>query len=66
MTKKEFFYLLERHDWTYDFSDDGRVWKKGKDNETKLLKLAKDNQEFMKLILDYQNHIFKGSEKPMV
>lgn len=30
MNLEEFEVLLKNHDWYYDFSDDHRVWQRGK------------------------------------
>jgi len=39
MTPAEFSSLCAAHDWTYEFSDDQRAWRKGRD-EAAVLKLA--------------------------
>ena len=31
MTPRAFYDLCAKHDWTYDHSDDHRVWRKGFD-----------------------------------
>lgn len=33
---EDFIGRLERHDWTYEFSDDGRVWRNGMENQKAL------------------------------
>lgn len=33
--------MLERHDWTYEMSDDHSVWQRGVEAEGKLLGIAK-------------------------
>lgn len=36
MNLYEFEKLLQAHDWTYTYSDDHRVWKKGVAEETQI------------------------------
>jgi hypothetical protein len=38
----EYIKALSFHDWTYDYSDDGNVWRAGRAAHNKLLNEAKD------------------------
>ena len=38
---EEYKRLLSNHDWSYEFSDDYRVWKRGLAEREKLNKMAK-------------------------
>ena len=33
--------MLKSHDWYYSYSDDYRAWKRGSDEQEKILKLVK-------------------------
>lgn len=60
MDTEEYFYLLDKHDWYYDFSDDSRVWKMGKADEKLLKRLYVDNTNFEKMYNDFHSHYFSG------
>lgn len=49
MDKEEYQKLLDSHDWFYEYSDDGRVWRAGYESKQRLLNLAKQNPEFAKM-----------------
>lgn len=36
----EYYDQLAKHDWDYDYSDDGHTWRAGSANEKRLLKIA--------------------------
>jgi translation initiation factor IF-2 len=38
---EEYKTLLSRHDWTYEFSDDYREWKKGHEELKRLNEMSK-------------------------
>lgn len=40
MRPSEFFKACESHDWYYGYSDDASVYRRGKDNETRLCAIA--------------------------
>lgn len=61
-TLSEFFDLLEKHDWFYNFSDDHRSWKSGKANLEKLQSIADESEAHRRLFLDYHQHIFSGEQ----
>lgn len=42
MTKEDFIQLLKSHDWTYQFSDDYKVYQRGQ-GERDLIREAKNN-----------------------
>lgn len=66
MTIDKFYQLLEKHDWTYDYSDDGSVWRCGT-AERDFLKIFIDrHNNFCKLYTDYFNYIFKEADKPQL
>ena len=41
MTLEEFEQLLKAHDWTYNYSDDHRVWTKGREQANNIAKARK-------------------------
>lgn len=43
MTLGEYWDLLSKHDWTYEYSDDHRVWKRGRANEKVLVAAASES-----------------------
>ena len=68
MNIQEYYDLLDRHDWYYDFSDDHGVWNAGRINADKLASLA-TSQEKKQLLNDFHSHKFSGKpwgteEKP--
>lgn len=42
MTLDEFEVMVKRHDLTYDYSDDGSVWRSGLAQEQAIIKAAKE------------------------
>jgi hypothetical protein len=53
----EYFDRLSRHDWFYEYSDDGRVYRKGRDAEASLKADARDNPWRMQALVLWQEHI---------
>ena len=43
MSLFEFYRLLQRHDWSYNYSDDHRVWQKGMDEANMIQHILKGN-----------------------
>ena len=43
MTLTEFYDLLKRHDWSYNYSDDHRVWQKGQDESNMIRHILDGN-----------------------
>ena len=62
---KAYWGLLREHDWQYNYSDNGRIWNAGKDNEQKLLKIARSSRKHMKLFLAWERWAMKPTNKPM-
>lgn len=52
MNKEEFQQMLDNHDWFYDWTDDGRVWRVGYARHQEILVIAKSSPEFAKLYDD--------------
>lgn len=45
MTIQEYWDALKAHDWYYEYSDDGSVWRKGKDRERTLCALSHNKED---------------------
>lgn len=56
MTLVEFYERLERHDWYYDFSDDGGVWRAGSAERTRLMEASTLSPEHAKLFKAWKAH----------
>lgn len=54
MTIEEFYKLLETHDWSYQYSDDHSVWRRGRQRGEQLLRLAETNDTFKQLWEDFR------------
>lgn len=66
MTIKEFYKLLEQHDWWYDFSDDKSVFMKGYMSEKKIIKAFTEQEEFKPLYKEYVKYINGERLKPVL
>ena len=53
MTREEFYNELERHDWTYSYSDDFRVYQSGEANIKRLKGIAAQSEELTELFDAY-------------
>ena len=46
--------MLKSHDWYYSYSDDYKVWKRGKEHHKKIMDLVKQlGREGMKIYTTY-------------
>lgn len=45
MTLEEYRKVLEYHDWSYEYSDDGAAYRRGAANLARLVAIAKGNGE---------------------
>ena len=61
---KEFYKRLEWHDWTYQYSDDHSVWRRGNQKERELMSIAQKDKRAEVLFEGYRSYMFKGAEKP--
>ena len=53
---------LGHHDWTFEYSDDGSVWRRGKDNEKSLLSTANGKPELMGAYKAYIDYTFTNPD----
>lgn len=51
---EDFIYKLERHDWHYEYSDDGRVWRAGVNAQRELEAIAKTDSILAQAMLAIQ------------
>jgi|TARA_Y100000310_G_scaffold44394_1_gene41431 hypothetical protein len=60
MTLQEFWDMLNRHDWYYQFSDDHRIWSEGSKNSDQIRLLSDISPEHKKLYEGFCKHFFGG------
>ena len=56
----EYYDLLEAHDWTYNFTDDHRVWKLGQATQNNIVRISNKSPEHEELYKAFSNHVFSG------
>lgn len=59
MNLQQYKERLEKHDWYYSFSEDGRIYDSGLAEEKELKKLAENNPSFMKAYQNKFDKLFK-------
>ena len=64
MNDDEFYTLLELHDWTFEYSDDHNVWRRGQAERDAIRQATRDNPYRLALYNAYKEYAFKGGEKP--
>lgn len=62
MTEEEFKELLRKHDWTFAFSDDNRVYQAGSASLRRIQGIVKSNPEFNKLYEEERKKAFGITE----
>ena len=60
MDPKDFYDLLEKHDWFYCWSDDHRVYTAGEASRKNLEMVARGDQVKLNLLREYSAHMFSG------
>jgi len=63
MTQEEFFNACKNHDWTYSYSDDGRVYRQGEAADSKLTAKAKTDPVFEKIHTAWYNYVWSGPHR---
>ena len=61
---RSYYDALSRHEWTFDYSDDYRVWDKGWRELEYLQGMATKNPHFAELFRGFSNYIWRGTSKP--
>jgi len=59
MDASEFFTLLEKHVWYYQYSDDHRAWEKGNMESKRLQAIIQENDMWTRMYLAYSDYMFK-------
>ena len=62
MTLQEYWDELHRHDWTYCFSDDARVYSMGRKEEVRLKALKFQSEEHAKMFDQFVEHYSSGPD----
>lgn len=57
----EFYEMLQRHDWFYEFSDDHSVWQRGETSKTKLISISTQTPEHRTLYNGFVAHYYSGA-----
>ena len=55
LTLVEFYDLLARHDWSFNYSDDHRTWEKGKRTLEHIQFVMLQNEEYTPVFRDLFN-----------
>lgn len=63
MDASEFFKLLEKHDWYYQYSDDHRAWEKGNEESRRLQAIIQEDSMMTRMYLAYSDYMFKPLEE---
>jgi len=63
MDASEFFTLLEKHDWYYQYADDHRAWEKGNMESKRLQAIIQENDMWTRMYLAYSDYMFKPLEE---
>ena len=64
MTPRAFWELCRQHDWTYDFSDDGQVWKRGFEQERELLNAMAERPGLKPIYQAWKRHSYNEGPMP--
>lgn len=64
MLLKEYYNLLDKHDWFYEYSDDFSVWSAGQNKRQKLLAIAKESDTHKQLYIAFEQYKFNQAPKP--
>jgi uncharacterized alpha-E superfamily protein len=66
ITTEEFFNACMKHDWYYEFSDDGRVYNRGKEAERLLESYIATNDTFKNIYNDFIKWCNREGGKPIL
>ena len=66
MTKEEFFNLCATHDWFYDFSDDGGMFKDGHNQYRQMMQTLRENNDLIDIYMAWSDHMFNLKDKPVL
>jgi hypothetical protein len=60
VTLEQYWVMLNNHDWYYNYSDDPSVWRRGSNNEAKMVGTSKQSPEHEALYKGFVAHHFSG------
>src|SRR3954467_12099314 len=60
MSIEEFFQACQRHDWTYEYSDDHSVWERGRRSKAALESGASEDPVKATILHDFRAYVFSG------
>lgn len=61
---QDFYKALESHDWFYDYSDDGSVYRRGRAEEDRIGKATATSPAHKALYDAFRAYIYDKKEKP--
>ena len=61
---KDYWNQLAQHDWFYEYSDDPRMYREGRDNNHRLMEIAKHDQKYTDLYHAYAKYVFGAGPQP--
>lgn len=56
---------LKHHDWYFDYSDDGRVWRRGADRHAALRGIATKDRAYAELFHGWAKYMFRHHDPEM-
>lgn len=63
----EFYKLLEKHDWFYDYSDDSRVWRKGQQSMSVIRSAVESGpKEYKELFDAYEKYVNRKKDEEVI
>jgi len=63
MDQIEYFKKLQSHDWYYDYSDDNRVWEKGRRESQRLQAIAQEMPIYLVMYEAMADYMLSPPEK---
>lgn len=57
----DYYLLLEKHDWFFDYTEDPTVWRRGQAAHAHLQQIAKTSPEHQALYQKYRDYVFSGA-----
>lgn len=58
--RQAFFKMCESHDWYYEYSDDGRCWRKGREQYEKLQSMVAKHEDYREIYKSWVEYKFSG------
>lgn len=58
--RQAFFKMCESHDWYYEYSDDGRCWRKGREEYERLQTMVAKHEDYKAIYTAWVDYKFSG------